>query len=65
MIHWNVHEFQRKALILQQNDTNMIQKASYIGLVLVLGLIIKHDSDNKGSDKGQKVMQPTEICISF
>ena len=28
--------FQRKALILQQNDTNMIQKASYMGLVLVV-----------------------------
>ena len=36
-----------------------------MGLVLVFGLIIKHDSDNKGNGKGQKVMQPTELCISF
>ena len=36
IILWNVHEFQRKALIRQQNDTNMIQKAAYMGSVLVL-----------------------------
>ena len=36
-----------------------------MGLLLVLVLIIKHDSDNKGNDKGQKVMQPTLLCITF
>ena len=35
-IHIILHEFQRKALIRQQNDRNMIQRASYMGSVLVL-----------------------------
>ena len=24
-----------------------------------------HHSDNEGNDKGQKVMQPTQLCITF
>ena len=35
------------------------------GISISLGLIIKHHSDNKGNCKGQKVMQPTQLFISF
>ena len=40
-------------------------KLSEISTSSELGLIVKHHRDNKGNDKGQKVMQPTQLCITF
>ena len=46
---------------MTQNDS----KGILHGTSISLGLIIKHHSDNKGNDKGQNVMQPTQLCITF